>query len=135
MRQVAHSCDLLPGKHRSHYRKICGLSFTYTSGEPPAVQSISSAVTASVAVAVTTGSQSFASRPIQLPPTTVSPHLYDKGYPRLFSVGEDRRLVEYDVPNSFEHTGNCSGAHMPRSLAWSLELPCHSKSVAGWKTS
>ncbi|CDI74629.1 Whole genome shotgun assembly, allelic scaffold old set, scaffold old scaffoldA_1076, related [Eimeria praecox] len=49
--------------------------------------------------------QSFASRPAQQPLPTASPHLYSKGYPRLFSVGEDRILVEYDVTNSFEHTG------------------------------
>lgn len=52
------------------------------------------------------GVQSFTSRPAQQPLPTASPHLYSQGYPRLFSVGEDRVLIEYDVPNSFEHTGD-----------------------------
>ncbi|KAL8269961.1 hypothetical protein Esti_006119 [Eimeria stiedai] len=93
------------GKHHSHYRSICGLSFAQASGGPPCSESSPPGLATTAAVAIAGASQSFASRPMQAHLPIASPQLYAKGYPRLFSVGEDRRLVEYDVPNSFEHTG------------------------------
>ncbi|CDJ31058.1 uncharacterized protein EMH_0063670 [Eimeria mitis] len=92
------------GKHRSHYRKICGLSFAHSHCQPP-LQSLPTISGGPTPAPVVGPAQSFTSRPAQQPLPTASPHLYSNGYPRLFSVGEDRTLVEYDVANSFEHTG------------------------------
>ncbi|KAL8424252.1 hypothetical protein Efla_002870 [Eimeria flavescens] len=92
------------GKHQSHRRAICGLTFIQANGPASCLQNLPAASNTSTAIAAA-ASQSFASRPAQPPLATVSPRIYIKGYPRLFSIGEDRRLVEYDVPNSFEHTG------------------------------
>lgn len=105
------------GKHRSHFRRICGLCFTKSSGQPTCLQSLQPVFNTSSVAATTTGSQPFASRPVQ-PLPAVSTQQYAKGYPRLFSVGEDRRLVEYDVPNSFEHTGE------RRKSEFNLHLQC-----------
>ncbi|OEH78089.1 hypothetical protein cyc_01873 [Cyclospora cayetanensis] len=93
------------GKRRSHYKSICGLTFGHVHGEFPPPHSLPSVVNGHTPVTGAAAVQPSLWRPTQQLLPVASPHLYSGGYPRLFSVGEDRKLVEYDVPNSFEHTG------------------------------
>ena len=123
------------GKHRSHYRSVCGLSFAHAHGEPPPLQSQLSASTGTAPVSVVSGTQSFASRSPQQVLPMASPHLYSKGYPRLFSVGEDRRLVEYDVPNSFEHTGEHSALLSRASRPYSSKKSGNNSTQASHRSS